>query len=151
MRELNLYQVNIMVLARQMMALQITAICILVVGTVGCSKQTPSGTVSGRVTYGGQPVDEGQVQFISANGGAAVGTLNPDGSYSLQTSDGDDVPIGDYQVSVGPVIPDGIGAADPPPPKDPKNIPKKFRSVATSGLSRTINEGHNEHNIELKN
>ena len=132
------------------MALQITAVCILVVGTVGCSKGSPTGTVSGKVTYSGQPVEEGQVQFISTNG-AAVGTLNADGTYSLRTQDGGDIPTGEYNVSVGPIIPDGVNGGDPPPPKDPKNIPKKFRSVATSGLSRTINEGHNEHDIELKN
>ena len=138
-------------LSRQMLALQLTAVCILVVGTVGCSKGVATGTVSGKVSYGGQPVEEGLVQFIGPNGSAAVGVLNPDGTYSLRTPEGDDVPTGEYKVSVGPLIPDGIDGADPLPPKDPKNIPKKVRSVATSDLSRTINEGHNEHDIELKN
>jgi hypothetical protein len=47
--------------------------------------------VSGTVTVGGKPVPGGTISFVPPAGKAAVGSINPDGTYTLgtyQTSDG---------------------------------------------------------------
>jgi hypothetical protein len=117
---------------------------------VGCGKKTPSGEVSGHVTFKGQPVSEGRVTFESQQSGIAdEALLNNDGAYAIKKP----LPVGDYQVYVIPLI--VREKADPKGPvvgveKPALNIPDKYRRISTTDLKATVKEGKNEHNFDMK-
>lgn len=111
----------------------------------GCGEEgphpVPRGTVTGKVTSGGQPVTEGIVSFYNNQKGTAVdGTIGSDGSYTAEN-----VGAGPNTVAVTPPPPPPFeGVEDgktPPPPKEYPNLPEKYRQASTSGLTLDVKEG----------
>lgn len=127
----------------------IVAAAVLFVG--GCTGDGAAAryTVTGKVTYQGQPVEEGMIQFENPDAGQSNSSpLGPGGAYAL------DVPAGPYKVTVMPPKIMAKGTADSPPDEidDPnvKNIPKKYRRVETSGLAAQVEKGQTTFDFELK-
>jgi hypothetical protein len=99
--------------------------------------------VQGRVTYQGKPVPRGTITFQSDDGQAAVGEIQPDGSYRLSTfEEGDGAVLGHHKVYIiaDTSDPGMIPGSSPgyTPPKD--LIPKKYNRVETSGLEANVAE-----------
>lgn len=123
-------------------------ICLLA-GVVGCGEGTVrkvEGTITGSVTFNGQPVTEGDVNFIAKETGvAAKAPLDSSGKYTLPA-----IEIGTYKVFVTP----------PPlaPPQEGvkvqiktyNNIPDKYRDETQTPESIDVVEGMNEKNIDMK-
>src|SRR4051812_47562957 len=85
-------------------------VCFAVLASVsGCGADDGIGqrySVRGKVTYKGEPVTKGTVGFVpmDSSGRAAIGEIQPDGSYTLTTL----IPLdgalpGKYRVSVSAV------------------------------------------------
>ncbi|MBI3465937.1 MAG: carboxypeptidase regulatory-like domain-containing protein [Planctomycetes bacterium] len=127
------------------------AVTIVLAGCGGSDKKI--GAVSGKVTYRGQPVSEGSVSLVDTTAGeGAEATLNRDGTFKIETPEGG-LPPGTYAVSISPPIYEDSSDPKTPPvmvQKKVKNIPEKYRSHFTSGLSATVKEGPNEVNLEMK-
>jgi hypothetical protein len=120
---------------------------VAVLALAGCGGSGKAkGSVSGQVTHNSQPVTEGEVHFFSKDRGVgAVAKIDGSGKYALA-----DLETGKYTIHVTPPPPI---AGDPklgPPKASASKIPQKARDAATSGLSYTVVEGKNDHNIELK-
>ena len=87
----------------------------------GCGGQEGPArvVVSGKVTFQGQPVADGQIRFVPKPGTAAPVTIEAikNGTYSTDTSGG--VPVGEHLVE--------IRAYDPnqPPPTGPGEPPRR--------------------------
>ncbi|HBL46918.1 carboxypeptidase-like regulatory domain-containing protein [Gimesia sp.] len=123
----------------------------------GCQGSTtdfgPTGALSGKVTYQGEPVKEGLVQFNNAEkgfGGQAV--INEDGTYTV-TNDSGGLVLGTYQVSVvPPTIEKSFGPDTPASEvlKEMPNIPQKYHYPKTSGLSVEIKQGDNTYDIDMQ-
>jgi hypothetical protein len=137
---------------------------LLVVGATGCG--TSVGSVSGKVTFKGEPVGGGIVTFHLPGKPAKTAPIGPDGSYSI-----DDVPIGELKIAVDTST---AKPAEPPPEGTvPQNMPPEARKSAvyggkrpeggkyveipanysdtnTSGLTYTVKTGSQTHKIELK-
>lgn len=115
---------------------------------VGCGEaEERLVPVRGRVTFQGQPVGEGLVQFNeAATGRGAETALGPDGTYAAT------LPAGSYVVVVIPPIIDSDPAKGPPNPtfKKVKNIPARYHSAATSGLTAGVSPASTSHDFELK-
>ncbi|NLX96862.1 MAG: hypothetical protein GXY83_11855 [Rhodopirellula sp.] len=125
----------------------------------------PTGTVSGTVTFNGQPVPPGTtVAFISDEGQTAAGLVEEDGEYQLSIGGkGSSIPAVAYRVTVSPPAEEelseaeydammqaaGSGARRTQPPATKPAIPANYQSAATSGLSYTVTEGDNTIDIEL--
>jgi hypothetical protein len=125
---------------------------LLVLPTAGCGP-AGVGQVSGKVTFRGDPVTEGTIEFASSDYAADV-PLESDGSYEFETPDGG-LPPGEYAVAIHPVmVPDPRDNPERTPPalieKDDPKIPKKYRSLQTSNLTRTVVEGKNSFNFDLE-
>ena len=76
-------------------------------GLTGCGNaglSGPTGTVSGKVTYNGEPVPAGcSVTFMHQETSTpASGITSADGSYSLTMRGESEALAGDYKVSVSP-------------------------------------------------
>jgi len=114
-----------------------------VVVAVGCGGEPKLQTaqVTGTVTYKGELLKTGDVTFIPVvSGPAAMGTIGPDGKYTLQTAGQPGAVPGKYRVSIIAV------EITPGSPEDPNAgarqlIPEKYGSDSTSGLEREIVAG----------
>lgn len=105
----------------------------------GCRPEAPpTGSLSGKVTLNGQPLTMGTLTFVDdRTGTGASAELDASGSYDIKT-----IRTGHYRVAI---------YSPPPKPESPSqdvgamklNIPDKYRSPETSGLTATVKEGKN--------
>jgi hypothetical protein len=119
----------------------------------GCDQGPPVGEVTGKVTFQGQPVREGRVSFSHAEAGyGADALLESDGTFDVITDEGG-LLLGDYRVSVSPLV--VMDSSDPNTPpvgveKPARDIPKKYRDEATSGFTASVVEGKNEFTFDMR-
>ena len=109
---------------------------------------TPSGTVSGIVTFLGKPITEGEISFCSLKLGiGAKIPIDSSGHFELPTP----ITVGDYNVAVTPPsLPDPSVGSPLPPKREYASIPPKYRSDSLSGLVASIKEVSNEISFDLK-
>jgi hypothetical protein len=129
---------------------------LLLLAAAGCGN---TGTVSGRVTYKGEPVPGGVITFYGANGRTDSGRIEADGRYAVYQA-----PLGEVKVTVvrpkvgppprvfkgrePPRHPDAAGSA--PAPSDKVMIlPDRFKDPSTSGLTVTVKGGSQTTDIDL--
>lgn len=74
--------------------------CVAVLSAPGCGSAGRGVAVSGKVTFEGEPIQDGSIQFIPQPGtdGPSAGATIADGAYSIQAQSGP-VP-GTYQVQI---------------------------------------------------
>jgi hypothetical protein len=139
--------------------------------TVGCGDDTGLDQrypVSGMVTYKSVPVAKGQISFLAVDKTKqrdANGFIQ-DGYYSLTTATpGDGALPGEYMVTIISKETDDTKAAETikkyggggrqadtgrANAKAKNLVPGKYQLADTSGLTRTVKEGSNTMNFELK-
>jgi hypothetical protein len=131
------------------LALSIIAAAVASAGLPGCARGPVRGEVRGKVTFKGQPVKEGSIEFLNPTQGGAAEATVADGNYEVQGG----LVVGDYVVIVSPVY----YLHDPEPTKTPAammpkpapDIPMKYRNQDTTTLKATVKEGKNEFNFDL--
>lgn len=127
-----------------------------VVLLAGCSggatgPNRPQGSVSGKVTLGGQPVTGGAIHFTSTTNSSEAFGADVSGTGEFKV--GATIPAGSYKVtlsppSVGPSIgPDG--QMRPADPKAIQNVPAKYRTSDKSDKTVEVKTGENSLTIEL--
>lgn len=116
----------------------------------GCGDPA-TATVSGTITYQGQPLNSGRVYFhVGDCGTVRSAEIGSDGSYSV-----DGLPSGDGRVAV--MVPPSAAAVpeDASAPLvesagvEPVAIPERYARVETSGLGVVIQSGGQAHDIDL--
>ena len=111
------------------------------------------GALTGTVSFKGEPITEGVVHFShTSKGYGATAPIGENGMYEVKSEMGG-LPVGEYKVSVVPpmVLKDfGPNTPKSEVPKEVDNIPTKYRSPSTSGLTVTIKEGENNFDISMK-
>jgi hypothetical protein len=124
----------------------------------------PTGTVSGRVTYQGQPCPaDAIVMFVHTTSGIdARGVTDGNGEFQLKMRGGRTVLAGDYEVSIIPPPEDAATSAaveggQPLTDKQKeflsrkwKEIPTRYRLPTTSGEKFTVKPGENEYALDMK-
>ena len=93
-------------------------------------------TINGTVSYKGQPLSGGMLQFVGPNGTPSAAPIQPDGTFIMT-----DVAPGEVTVSItatprssGP----GGGKAKAAPKVTPADLPEKYHDPERSGLKYTI-------------
>jgi len=135
----------------------------VLLGVTGCGTG-PTGSVSGKVSYLGNPVKGGNVIFSAQNGKKSVmAPIGEDGSYTVS-----DVPVGDVKIAVQTKAL-GVLAATAKISSIPANspmrsgskispedaarrfvqIPDNYEDTESSGLTYVVQKGSQEHNITL--
>jgi hypothetical protein len=136
------------------------ATSLLLLGLAGCSDATtpvstlPRKAVSGTVTFDGQPLAQGKIQFDPVEGSPsgstfAVGDIT-DGKYFIDRAMGP-VP-GKYKVSISSRPSIKIGPNDEPgtkPKQEPEKIPAQFNSQTTL-IKEITTDNQNTIDYELK-
>ncbi|WP_298868897.1 hypothetical protein [uncultured Gimesia sp.] len=121
-------------------------------GGGGDVDKTPKGKVTGKVTVGGAPFAKGSIHFTSEKDGNAFGAeMKAEGVFEIAAP----IPAGSYKVTLSPPSLGPIKGADgqmrPPTAKEMKNnVPKKYRSTASSDKTVEIKASDNELTIDLK-
>jgi hypothetical protein len=111
-----------------------------------------SGTVSGKVLYGGKPLPGGTVTFYPEQGGGLMAGIGGDGSYVV------DVPVGGAKIAVQiPRAglrrrPEKGGARQAGFEKEMQEhativIPPEYADPGKSGLSLKVERGRQTHDI----
>jgi hypothetical protein len=124
----------------------------------GCGGQA-TGTVSGTVTYQGKPLSSGFVTFVMEKGSPPLSSeIQSDGSYRMVN-----VPVGPVKIGVRPKIQPETALESSSMPRNPQDmnkfreamipretpIPPKYHDPLKSGLTYTVTEGSQQHNIVL--
>lgn len=115
-------------------------LCLLILSLAlaGCGRAEVLGPVSGRVTFKDAPVTKGFIVFTNLEKGVTIqAPLDEDGRYTVEMARGPGLPLGTYQVSVIPPLPEVTTSWPMAPPKLPSyaNIPEKYRDTRTSELT----------------
>lgn len=129
----------------------LTCVSLLLAGCGGSGgDSTPTGTVTGKVSLNGKPLEGGMIVFVAQGKSSnASGTVLKDGTYTLKHGKGFSVPVGDYRIYVSSVdvsapTPDPMDLNNNPEKYEQKNtIPEKFQSAETSGLVAVVKAGSN--------
>lgn len=139
---------------------------LLLLAAAGCGGKT--ATVTGRVTYDGQPVTSGSVVFHGDNGAVDSGLLDADGRYTIARA-----PVGPVKVAVmaskevkasggksaapvGPPLGKGKtkkGTEEAKPAAETvlkSTIPVRYNNPQNSGLIYTVNSGKQVIDIDLR-
>ncbi len=120
------------------------------IATIGCgpADKFPRYQVSGKVTFNGQPIEEGTITFADpATVQVNSGPLGSGGTYSTE------LPPGSFKVSVAPPLVETKGTGDSPPdfvPKKVNNIPKKYWVQESSGLTADVAKDKRTFDFDLK-
>jgi hypothetical protein len=118
----------------------------LLLATSACSSPEKMYDVKGKVTFQGQPVSEGDVQLIDEKTGrGSQVALKSDGTYEAQLH------AALYKVVITPpYIADDSNGMPNPKYKKVNNIPAKYHSTATSGLTADVSADRTIHDFDLK-
>ncbi len=129
----------------------LTLCCTLISLSVGCGSDNrlETATVSGKVSYNGDPLAIGSLLFVPVGGGpSAQANIEPDGSYSMGTYELTDGAIpGEHKVMITAITaPGGSGLPEDAVGNDgaPVSvIPEHFGNLEKSGLVITVKSGKN--------
>jgi hypothetical protein len=140
------------------------------VGLTGCGSGGRA-KVKGRVKFFDKYLTAGTVAFIAKDGRVGSGNIDADGNYEVS-----DAPVGDVTITVKVPSMGGMPDKGRPQPKPPKDVPPmkgpggdagekafnpsidpskiiqipgKYGSADTSGLTYTVTKGEQTHNITL--
>lgn len=120
----------------------------LTVGLSGCGEpRKPAGSVAGRVTLGGEPVSQANVQLFQSDGTpAGVAAVDASGQFRFEQA----IPTGRYEVAVLSAAEVAPAGSDPSGEQRAASIPPKYWDQHTSGLTAKIEEGENSLVLELE-
>jgi hypothetical protein len=114
---------------RTPLRLTLAAVAALALLAPTATAQEKTGTITGKITFQGKPLTGGVVTFIG-KGAKIPGRINADGTYRVR-----EMPVGEAKIVVES--------------KDVA-IPKAFASAKTTPLIVRVQEGKQQHDIELK-
>ena len=112
-----------------------SAIAILLAATfAGCSGDGSSTLVQGKISFDGNIVTGGLINFQSARGQPLGGPIEADGTFEFA------LPPGDYKVRIDTPgeVPPGWKEGDPPPKLGPRQVPHRYARFSTSGLRLSV-------------
>jgi hypothetical protein len=118
----------------------------------GCGKPGPKAwPMTGTVTFQGRPVSAASIRFRNPQSGIdLVARLDAEEKYAVETAAGPGLPEGTYQVAI---LPGGksspVGTFGVAPIPNRPDIPEKYRSTATSGLSVTVKSDDAVFNVDM--
>ena len=143
-------------------------LCLLALSGCGSEK---TAHVSGRVTYKGEPVLDGEITMVTNKDGRVDWSFIRDGDYTIHRA-----PVGEVTVTVrGRTVrtpnTNAAGGRDAyiqkkreqyerekrgepiveeVEPDDPARVPAKYSQVQTSGIIYNVKPGKQEYNLDLK-
>ena len=120
---------------------------LVVLSFFGCGSNDWA-SVKGTVTLDGEPLERGTVVFLNAERATGIGTIGPDGAYTVTTGTRQGMAPGTYRVTITAFdAPNPTAPGEPPTP--PLITPTKYNNAETSGLTAQISAGSNRCDFEM--
>ena len=111
----------------------------------GCTEaETRTGTVGGKVTLDGEPLESGTLLFMDDQGRADSAELGTGGTFELHLEPGT------YKVSVAPAPSMDPVEVSEETREEKSPIPKKYHDFGTSQLTAEVKDGDSSLAFELK-
>ncbi len=131
---------------------KLVCVLLLSLAMLGCGDTSePIGAVHGTVSFQGQPVTKGMVQFSNAEKGVYISApIKDDGTYRVETDKGVGIPLGKYAIAIVPPVPVVITGQPIPPPEEHEEIPQRYRDPKTSELQAEVTSKGIEYKIDMK-
>ena len=128
---------------------------VAVVCLVGCGPGNPQGRVaiSGTVTFEGQPLDQGSIEFtaLEADSGIRSGAVIQNGSFSIETQKG--LPPGKYRVRIYSAAADPMAEVPEMPGESEgapqERIPPEWNTKSSQEITVT-DGGRNEYEFNIQ-
>lgn len=122
--------------------------CLILFTGCGGSSGPPTAAVRGKVLFQGEPVTVGMVNFASPETGRGAGApINEKGEFQIPEG----LALGTYRVAIlPPPDPTSAGAPRTEPLPEYPQIPSKYRSEVTSGLTAEVKAGDNNFTFEMQ-
>ena len=117
---------------------------------VGCSPREPIATLSGNVTFEGEPLADGLLVLSNEVIGVYITAEIIQGKFEVSTAK-QGVPPGEYRVAITPPIVDHpIGPIEERPHAVKfLQIPERYRDEQTSGFAITLEDGKNTRDFAM--
>jgi hypothetical protein len=111
----------------------------------GCGD--PAGKVSGKVTFQGKAVTNGQISLnLKGKGVAQSAKLDQEGAFTMATP----MPPGTYHVTYVPPTPEPQDPTKGARPAVESVVPKKYEDLQTTDASVEVKAGNNDLSIQFK-
>lgn len=124
----------------------VTTVALFLLVPAGCgSSGPPLGTVKGKVTLNGEPLEFASVRFqpTAAGGKPSSGYTDAEGNYELRfTKDRNGAMVGTHKVRISTFAQSNDGKAP-----IPERVPQEYNDQTT--LEREVVAGDNTHDFEL--
>jgi hypothetical protein len=122
----------------------------VIIMLAGCNRSSQESQVYGSVTLDGSQIGPGMVVFAPVDGGKpATGSIESNGSFTLNTSREPGLAAGKYKVAVSiRELPENVKRSDQIPPGK-LLIPENYEQSTTSGLEYEVEPGQNSIDIDL--
>ncbi len=129
--------------------IMIAAILALLPLLFACGDGMDRVKMSGKVTYGGQPVVDGMIRFAPKPGTERPLTVEPikDGQYNTNTSGG--VPSGSYKIDIRAFHPDDPVPMGPGAPARRQLLPPKYNNQTELEITLKPGQGKLEKDFLL--
>jgi hypothetical protein len=113
-----------------------------IVAVSGCNKGIQKVTISGTISYKGQPLSSGLLKFVGPEGSTSAAVIQPNGKFIITDVVPGEVKVGVVEAPQGGKTASGAKTA-------PVDLPEKYRDPEKSGLKYTITPGMSELNIDI--
>jgi hypothetical protein len=130
--------------------LGLVAIAVSVAGS-GCQGKggIKKVTVSGTVSYKGQRLQSGILQFMGPGGAYSAASIQQDGTYIITDVVPGEVKVGVMEAPQASGSSSSSGGKASGPKAPPVTLPDKYRNAETSELKYTITADTSELNIDI--
>lgn len=118
------------------------------VSPAGCGGRSDRVVVSGTITFGGAPVEKGQIRFIPTNGPVVIDPIDA-GSYTTDKTDG--VPLGVHRIEITGYDGEEYANAPTGPGSPPVKqlLPEKYNRQSELTATIDANSGDAPLNFDL--
>jgi hypothetical protein len=134
--------------ARELLCVSFLSCLTILPGCESSKTQVPFAPLSGKVTYQGKALPQGQILLVHSSGSMGASEIRPDGHYEMQA------PVGENRVMVDARDQKNLSQISPKqgrPLQQAKSvIPARYNDYVSSGLKLKIVEGSNQHDFNLK-
>jgi hypothetical protein len=129
----------------------LAALFVLSLAGCGDSNRMPTYTVSGTVTFRGEPLEGACVMFIPAQGRPASGKTDAGGRFTLLSyAAGDGAIAGEHTVCIARYVADPADKSGSPYQRTINALPAKYATPLQSPLRATITKlGPNEFSFDI--
>lgn len=130
------------------------AIALTLAPLAGCGKRVVLASLTGRVTFQGQPVTNGvRIVFVNEETGTYIASqLDQAGRYKVDVAEGIGLYPGEYKVAIRLNLPpfSGIPGDPTPPPNRRPDVPSRYHSTTTSGLTVKLDPSGAVFDVDMK-